>query len=440
MIHFDSSVPESKIQAIKNEVKCIEIWVATNCKIRLWESTTNDPLKDLRLAKKKAPLGTGSGDLNHRIYAANDDISYRSGAQCSYNTTLSTGRYSARVAVIDGGYKSFGGSVVKQVNYTDESSTYDYSNHGNAMNSLIRKASSNSSRIKYDIRKVLDKYKRGYLSDFVKAVDDSLTDGAEIINASVEYNSAIDGADDLLYELIYAIKNKRALLVVAAGNGSKSVSKDKDVFPAAVVHPNVITVASVDCNGRLASHSNYGTSAIDIAGPGIGLLSPTSSGNLFLTGTSGPTALVSGIAAAMRTHSSSFNPQNIVCRLKKGVDAYTSLKYKVRGVVNASKAFSSSCSSYYYSAYQKEEGNINSDTPLFPNPAHSSVFVKIKPEHNKLEIIDMTGKVQYSKILTIYAEQTYEINEISNLVPGIYILRVHSNATSDVESIRFVKQ
>jgi subtilisin family serine protease len=66
------------------------------------------------------------------------------------------------------------------------------------------------------------------------------------------------------------------LFVFAAGNEEKDLDGSgpgADTFPCELDAPNVICVAATDRNDQLASFSNHGTSAVDLAAPGVDILS-----------------------------------------------------------------------------------------------------------------------------------------------------------------------
>ena len=130
----------------------------------------------------------------------------------------------------------------------------------------------------------------GYTSDAVLAIQYAKAEGAKISN-----NSWGGGPyDQALYD---AINNSGSLFVAAAGNdGNNSPS-----YPAGYDLPNILSVAAVDNQGKLASFSNYGASSVDISAPGVGILSsvpgiPGDAATLSTVGSSGK-ALTAGFGA-----------------------------------------------------------------------------------------------------------------------------------------------
>jgi len=102
-----------------------------------------------------------------------------------------------------------------------------------------------------------------------------------------------------------AIRDSGILFVAAAGN--EAVDNDNDPFPAYPASfdlPNIVSVAAADRRGRLAAFSNYGHRTVDIAAPGVDILSALpadpvfpSAGWGYLNGTSMAAPHVTGVAA-----------------------------------------------------------------------------------------------------------------------------------------------
>ncbi len=92
------------------------------------------------------------------------------------------------------------------------------------------------------------------------------------------------------------------LFVAASGNGNflgQGVNNDRTPFyPASYISPNIITVAASTLDDRLAPFSNFGMNSVDIAAPGVGILSTERGGGFgSRNGTSMSTPHVSGAAA-----------------------------------------------------------------------------------------------------------------------------------------------
>ncbi len=85
-------------------------------------------------------------------------------------------------------------------------------------------------------------------------------------NANVALNGAIGAANEA-----------GILFVAAAGNGNilgQSVDNDRtSYYPASFDQPNVISVTASDSQDRLAPSYNFGRVSVDLAAPGVGILS-----------------------------------------------------------------------------------------------------------------------------------------------------------------------
>ncbi len=131
----------------------------------------------------------------------------------------------------------------------------------------------------------------------VDAIDYAVNIGADIINASFGGS----GGGLALAEAVQRAEDAGVFIVAAAGNGSIPTNIDASpFFPASYPNNNIITVAASDHDDDLWGFSNYGPVSVDLAAPGVNILS-TWIGNeyAFLNGTSQAAPLVSGTLALM---------------------------------------------------------------------------------------------------------------------------------------------
>jgi subtilisin family serine protease len=131
------------------------------------------------------------------------------------------------------------------------------------------------------------------ISSAIAALDYSVAHGARISNDS--WVGA--GNSTLLQAAIARAQAKGAIFVAAAGNNAVNTDVSPE-YPADFPLDNVVSVAATDQYGHLASFSNYGATSVDLAAPGVSILSTLPGGNYgYYTGTSMATPHVTGVIA-----------------------------------------------------------------------------------------------------------------------------------------------
>ena len=157
----------------------------------------------------------------------------------------------------------------------------------------------------------------------------------ELVSYSIFFvNEVVKAADALVSPA------KNTLFVIAAGNDGM----DNDRFPtspANLKRDNTITVAATFDYKKLAGFSNYGAKMVEVAAPGVGIMSAIP-GNEFLTvnGTSQAAPFVAGVAGMILDQNPALSNSDVKTILMSTSDLKGFLADKVAsgGIVNPSRA------------------------------------------------------------------------------------------------------
>jgi subtilisin family serine protease len=161
------------------------------------------------------------------------------------------------------------------VNYTDSPEDGDVHGHGTHVAGSVAALTDNQKGVSgtcpgctlYDV-KVLDDAGSGAYSWISEGIIWAADNGAKVINMSLGGRT---GSSTVRSAIDYAW-GKGVVVVAAAGNDGTSAH----AYPAA--YNNVLAVGATDNRDSKASFSNYGSSWVDVAAPGVGILSTTVDG------------------------------------------------------------------------------------------------------------------------------------------------------------------
>ena len=144
--------------------------------------------------------------------------------------------------------------------------------------------------------KFLDAYGYGSTDAAIASIDYAARIGVRVINASWGGG----GYSEALRLSIAAAGEAGVLFVAAAGNNGVNTDFSPN-YPSSYDLDCIVAVAATDHNDQLAYFSNYGVATVDLAAPGVNVLS-AQPGNAYqhLSGTSMATPHVVGVAALIR--------------------------------------------------------------------------------------------------------------------------------------------
>ncbi len=160
--------------------------------------------------------------------------------------------------------------------------------HGTHVTGILAQVAPQSSILPV---RVLDSNGRGNTFTLAYAIELAVNQGANVINLSL----GTPADSRVLRETIQQAVARGVVVVAAAGN----MNTDQPQYPAS--YPDVIAVTAVDGNNQKAAFANYGAAWVDLAAPGVGIIStmvgPLGSGYATWSGTSMAAPFVSGAAA-----------------------------------------------------------------------------------------------------------------------------------------------
>jgi thermitase len=178
----------------------------------------------------------------------------------------------------------------------------------------------------------------GYTSDAIEALNYAIREGVKISNNSWGGG----GSSQALRDAINRADAAGHLFVVAAGNEGANNDATPN-YPSNYNNANIISVAATDDRDALASFSNFGASTVDLAAPGVNILS-TLPGNRYgsYSGTSMATPHVAGAAALIKSKWPTLDDAQVKSKILETVDRKASLQGKTAtgGRLNATGALS----------------------------------------------------------------------------------------------------
>jgi hypothetical protein len=190
--------------------------------------------------------------------------------------------------------------------FNNDSDPMDDHNHGTHVSGTIGAVGNNGigvAGINWNVRimalKFISSNGYGYTSDAIECLEYAIMMKQNYgQNIKITSNSwGGKGYSKALRDAIQEAGDADILFIAAAGNDGSDNDTER-FYPSSYDPANIISVAATDHNDKLASFSNWGLAAVDVAAPGVNILSSTlNNGYEYFSGTSMATPHVAGLAA-----------------------------------------------------------------------------------------------------------------------------------------------
>ena len=364
---------------------------------------------------------------------------------------ISQGSENVRVCVVDSGidtnHEDLKGNIQEPGfdALQDQATMHDSNGHGTACSGVLGAMSNNKKGITGIMWRTnvlgcrfLDADGHGYLSDAIKCMQWCVENGADIINHSwgtYSYSKSIKDSME------YISEEYGVLFVAAAGNEALDNDGDTPMYPAALNLSGMITVAATDQTDSLATFSNYGEFSVDIAAPGVDILStiPQDSYTWF-SGTSMAAPLVSGTAGLILSLTSDKPSPEILKQLILNSSNYVpSLRGKIASgrFLNVSRAMEQA-QDYFWRA------GVNNNSTLESMFSHSRILniQQLPFKSNSYNILD-NDSVHFSVGPEIdafcpqsrYPRYNFKSYLTDTLIPKQWFLLQHGNINEQMLTI-----
>jgi subtilisin family serine protease len=219
----------------------------------------------------------------------------------------------------------------------DDNEPFDDNGHGTHTAGIIGAMGNNSlgvAGVAWNVQimavKLITANNTADITDAPRTITYAAANGARVSNASWGTTGLRKG--DALYNAIKAAGEQYGHIVVAAAmnNGINNDTHPLRSYPAAYDLPNIITVAATDANDRLPKWSNYGKVSVDLAAPGVDILSTLPGDQYgYGSGTSMAAPFVTGTIALMLSLDPAMSAAEVKLFLLDAVDPVSGLSKKI---------------------------------------------------------------------------------------------------------------
>jgi subtilisin family serine protease len=234
---------------------------------------------------------------------------------------INTGSQNVAIAIIDSGitaqHADLYGKIMPGYNFLlNNTDTSDVHGHGTAVSGSAAAISNNFTGVSGVAwgnpimpLVVVNSSGSARYSDIARAITYAVDNGVRVMNISIAGTSSswtLQNAADYAW-------NNDAVIFAAAGNSNSS----NQYYPAAC--DNVVAVSATTSRDGKASFSNYG-SWIDIAAPGVSILTTNKSGYSTSSGTSFSSPIAAGLGALVMSANSSLTNAQVVDIIEQNAD------------------------------------------------------------------------------------------------------------------------
>lgn len=270
----------------------------------------------------------------------------------------------------------------------------------------------------------------GNLFDALCAHYYAIEQGAKVINDSWGYYS-LDSSEVLLNMIDTALANN-VLIVAAAGNDTIDLDTLQQ-YPACVLRPNVVTVASVtDAGGdfELSKFSNHSNTFVDIGAPGEKIVSTIPGGGTDeSTGTSFSAPAVAALAGYYYQQlGSGANIQEVLANLFNCVERNPNLS---SGIIDGRVLSRDSCLPVIVNTVVPMTAFQEDPLELSPNPVAQQLTIKVKynmDSGGEWQVHNVIGQKLWSQPFDRLAAGLIWQIDVGNWGPGVYFVSLQQES------------
>lgn len=207
-------------------------------------------------------------------------------------------------------------------------------------------------------------YGYGTTESVVKGIQYAQANGAHICNLSL-------GGEEDDATLRSVIENSPMLFTIAAGNGDSNyqgIDNDKSpTYPASYTYDNILTVANLQCDGKLHTTSNYGATTVHIAAPGAYIYSTSTAaeGYEYMTGSSMSAPMVAGVAAMLYSCYDNLS----ILEVKNIILQSTTYQEALAGKCTSNGYLDAAAAVYYAKYGTRPDSSLKNPVPNTPLPS-----------------------------------------------------------------------